>query len=513
VLAPSRKAAVVSLIILVITSIALWLQLSTYPNHDVAWVLWGAREMLGGAKFGKDIIEPNPPLAWYLSMPTTALAKWLGVPLDWTFRGAVAIVGAVSAASVAWLASDHRSYSSRIALCTIAAVSLLLLPGREFGQREHLLAIAILPYLGVAARRMAGSRVPSPTIQLLVGIIAGVGLALKPYFVCVPVLVEIGLLTLGAQRPRLLRAENVGVAAVFVTYAVWSLAFEQNYLLQVAPLASEIYWSFNLPFPQIIPPLAVQLAVAAPLMIVAGQKRDPLGLVTTLAWSGFAASYLIQQKGYGYHLLPVVVGTFLLLGCVLTNREVSRPMRASAALLALIFASSSFSPVLQWWRINKPGGLRSIEIGRLLKSIDHHATNGRFLVVAVHPYPAFPTAIYTSAQYTSRTNSQWFLPAVVQTRTRAAGDHDNLSIERHAREFILRDLRERPDLVLIDTDSARHTVSSSKFDFLTFYQQDETFRSLWQHYREIEPIGRYRQFVAIPAHAETAPPFRMDSAR
>src|SRR3954470_22199696 len=67
-----QNAAIV-LVLLAIAALALWLQLRLYPNHDVAWVLGGAREMLHGAKYGRDIIEPNPPLAWYLSMPTTAL--------------------------------------------------------------------------------------------------------------------------------------------------------------------------------------------------------------------------------------------------------------------------------------------------------------------------------------------------------------------------------------------------------------------------------------------------------
>jgi len=504
-LALSCERVSATLIVLVIASFALWMQLSTYPNHDVAWILWGTREMLRGATFGRDIIEPNPPLAWYLSMPTTALAMWFHLPLDWTFRGAVAVAGACSAASLAWLAPRQRSFAGAIGLCAIAAVSLLLLPGREFGQREHLFAIATLPYLALAARWIDGSPSSRPVIRFLVGAFAGLGIALKPYFLVTPLAVELGLFIFSSRRPALVRAENLAIAVVCAIYAAWVVCFEKPYILEAAPLANEIYWSFNRPIARINPPLILQLLVAAPPAIVAMQKRDAFGIISAFAWCGFATSYVIQHKGYGYHLLPVVIATFLLIGCVLTNVAVSRAVKIVAAGLAVIFSWPSFAPVVGWWQINRPGGQRAVEIERLLASIDHHATNGRFLAIAVHPYPSFPAAIYSSARYTARTNSQWFLPAVVQIRGHETSEYDASSIEQDAREFILHDLREKPDIVLIDTDSARHTVGSSKFDFLSFYREDAAFRALWSNYREIEPIDRYRQFVLVKGDATTKP--------
>jgi hypothetical protein len=484
-------------VVLSIMVAGIWLQLSTYPNHDVAWVLWGAREILHGAKFGRDIIEPNPPLAWYLSLPTTALAEWIHVPLDWTFRVAVAIAGACSAASLAWLAARERSELGVACLCGIAGLALLILPGREFGQREHLLMIAILPYLALCAGWLSGREPASARVRLGLGIIAGLGVALKPYFLAAPALTELGLLLLGSRRPAIFRAENLGIATVCLVYLLWIATFERAYALEAAPLAGSIYWSFNLPLSAILPALLTQAAVAAPFAGIALLKRDALGAITGFAWLGLAASYLVQQKGYGYHLLPVIIANLLLIASVLTNGTLDGKVRVAASTVAVVFAFTCAAPLRNWWVINKPGGQRSHEIDRILASIDREARNGRFLAVSVHPYPSFPAAIYTSARYTSRTNSEWFLPAVAQIRLNGATGHDTAAIERHAREFILHDLGARPNLVLIDTNSARHTVSSRRFDILAFYEEDPRFRSLWSSYREIERIGDYRQFVLV----------------
>jgi hypothetical protein len=129
--------------------------------------------------------------------------------------------------------------------------------------------------------------------------------------------------------------------------------------------------------------------------------------------------------------------------------------------------------------------------------LNEHAPHGRWLLAAVHHYPAFPTAIYTNTKYVSRTNSQWFLSAVVQLRDKSVTSPHAASIERHAREFILRDVRQKPDVVFIDTNSARHTMASPNFKFLTFFEEDPAFRAEWLHYREIEPIGPYRQFLRV----------------
>jgi hypothetical protein len=384
-----------------------------------------------------------------------------------------------------------------------AGAALLLLPGREFGQREQLLAIAMLPYLALAALRFDGGRGPGRAIKIFIGVAAGVGVALKPYFLAVPVLVELALQLLGRPRSHLFRPENLAGVAVLAIYGAWLLAFEQPYLKEVIPLAREIYWEYELPFARVLPPLLIQLLVAAPMMLLAVEKRDGFGVMLTAAWWGFAVSYLVQQKGYSYHLLPVTITTLMLIANVMTLPHLRSWLRWTAVLMmAGVVWLICIPPLARWWNVNQADGARAMEINSVRSSLARHAPQGRWLVVAVHHHPAFPTAIYTPAKYVSRTNSQWFLSAVVQLRERQEATPHAASIERHAREFILRDLRARPDLVLIDTNSARHTVASPDFDFLAFFMEDPAFRSEWSSYREIEPIGQFRQFVRVVARTD-----------
>ena len=481
----------------------LYLQLKTYPNHDVAWVLWGTREMLEGAKWGVDIIEPNPPLAWYLSMPSTLLAGWLGVPLDWTFKVVVAIAAAISAIAFAALASAGSRFRGAF-LCAVSGACLLLLPGREFGQREHIAVIAVLPYLALAGRRAAGDRGPSAGATVAIGLAMGIGVALKPYFLAVPLLVELVVQLTAADRPKLLRAENIASAAVVAAYALVLILFGRQYLADVVPLANEIYWSFNRPMGPVMDDLYPSLTAVAAFAAFAIYKRDSLGLILFAAFCGFALSYILQRKGYPYHLLPVSIVAVAMLAHLSTAG--ARVVRALAVVVMLMLSLSIVQPPLNWWATNRPGGSRATEIDGFRQTVARHADNGRFLVVAVHPYPSFPTAIYTPAHYVSRTNSQWFLPAVVQIRQGIVARPDAATIESHARQFVMHDLAAKPNLVLIDKDAARHTVGAADFDILAFYQEDPAFRQIWRSYREIEPIAEYRQFVRVESTAPASEP-------
>ncbi|MCL6682877.1 hypothetical protein [Sphingomonas alba] len=487
----------VALLILALpTALALFIQFSTYPNHDVAWVLWGAREMMHGAVYGRDIIEPNPPLAWYLSMPTNVIASLLHVPLDVPFKVALMIGGIASAACLIRMRPAGMDWHRSVLLAAVGIAVLLTLEGREFGQREPLMIILVLPYLALSARLADGGAVPGASGRIAIGILAGLGFALKPYFLVLPLAIE-GVLWFCGQRPRaLFRWENIAAAAVILFYGLWVLLFERAYLLETIPLVREIYWSFDQPISKVAVQLKPVILGTIPFAVIAFKKRDGFGMIMAVAFAAFVFSYFIQNKGYDYHAVPARAVALLLVARFVLDQNLGLLWRIGAAALTALFLTLWQVEFIRWWPEARPGGRLHRQIERIDASIARHAAGDRFFVITVRTYPNFPAGIYAPAQYGSRTNAQWFLPAVMQLRTK--GERSQ-SIERHARDFILYDLRKKPALVLLDTNTRGHTQGPSHFDILGFYGEDPAFRSEWVHYREIGNIGQFRQFVRIDA--------------
>lgn len=479
--------AVAAVALVALTGLAL--QLSAFPNHDVAWVLWGTREILAGASFGRDIIEPNPPLAWYLSAPSTWIAGLTGFPVAAAFQLAVAACGFASVLCFGRIASPQMTGKRSSLPALTAAVFLFILPGRDFGQREHLLAIAALPYLALVAVRCGGGTVSLPAATVI-GVAAGLGVALKPYFLAVPLLVEATAMVLTRRWKFGLRPEIFAIAATIGVYCASILLFNGAYLVTAVPLASEIYWSFDLPLMSVIVPLA--LPIIAIVATTTFAERQPLPLVLAAATAGFVISCLVQHKGYSYHLYPVFAGASLALAALLSTGARAARHRLIASVLLIAVVSKPVTDTLLWWQRNGPTGTRTADVQRVVDVVNRRAAAGRFMVIAVHPYPAFPTALYARADYVSRTNSQWFLPAVVQSR---ATGRPHAKAERLARQFALRDLNQQPDVVIVDTDSQRHTQSGRGFDFVAFYREDPRLDAAWSNYGEAERVSTFRVFV------------------
>jgi len=61
--------------------------------------------------------------------------------------------------------------------------------GYDFGQREHLAVLFILPFLAEAAMRSVAVG-PKRTLHFAVAACAAIGAALKPHFFLLPLLVE-----------------------------------------------------------------------------------------------------------------------------------------------------------------------------------------------------------------------------------------------------------------------------------------------------------------------------------
>ena len=218
---------------------ALWPPL----NHDAGAVLGFAQRMLAGEKLYATLIDVNPPLIFLLSLIPAWAARATGASAPQLLCGFVLLLALASIwLSLRILAQGKLAgYPAARALAAPALlIALLAAPMHSFTQREHLLAIFTLPYLFAAAQRLEGGAAP---MGLAIGAsaFAALGLLLKPHYVAIAALVEIGCLI--ARGPaRGLRAPEpwvmLGVAALYL--AVVLIGFPA-YVFEILPLARSLY--------------------------------------------------------------------------------------------------------------------------------------------------------------------------------------------------------------------------------------------------------------------------------
>jgi len=475
---------------------ALLFYLPTYLHSDVSWYLVATERFVSGARLYQDVIEVNPPLAFYLMAPPVLAADMTGMPSRMLFVSYVFLLLGLSLWLVDRLLRQMSDVadSARGAFLLAVFGALVLLPLPVFGQREHLMLILSIPYILLLGHRLAG-RGCSTMLAVAVGAAAAVGIGLKPYFVLAPALLELYLMAVRRSPAAALRAESLTLLAGLTAYVALAAFLNPEYFTFMLPYARLVYDAYSsslvdvLTQPEVfillLPACAFALARSAG---AADRRSDAL----VIAGAGFFVGYVLQSKGWDYHLLPAGVAIFLavawILIALLARAVPANPARRpqliawSAAALALL----AFAPVIR-------GPFNNPFTDKLLPIVEKYAAGGAIYAFTSHVWVGFPLVNEAGVGWSSRFPTQWLLPGARLKLANAAtldpGTKAKLQeIERYVTDAVAEDFgRLPPDLVIVDTDNPY--MREANFDYLAYFQRDPRFARLWQSYVKIGEVS------------------------
>ena len=360
---PAREAPAwplaVALLLVVAAGTLLW---NAELVNDVAWQLWVARQLAHGVTLYTDIIEVNPPLWFWAAIPVVDLAQLIGVS---SYHVLIASVLALDIIALLLVRRLCRDLQSGVLIVLGFPVITLFAFLDVFGQREHLTLIAIVPYLVLVARRAEGLAT-GKTIAIACGILAAFGIALKPYFLLVPVALEILLLVRTRRLP--FRPENLALGGSLVGYALSVLLFARAYFVASLPTLM-IYQGNHSPMAYLLTqPVAAMACLLLLSMTLYGRPRSSIAQAALIAGLAFLAAYFLQGKGWRYHGVPAM-GCFALAIVAEAERirrdNLSLAARGGVALVMLTIICVA-APLVRGMRTRDPANA-------LLATSDLHA--------------------------------------------------------------------------------------------------------------------------------------------
>ncbi len=280
-------------------------------SWDVSWGLHEAARLLAGGAYGKDFFEPTPPMFLYVYLPSVLITKYFHISNVIAMRSYLFVLSAVSLSACHFVGKKifwkEDKEIAQLFLLTIATIFLLLPLPFDFGQREHLLLILIMPYLLLVVAKLEGYACKT-SHAVFIGIMAAIGFSIKPFFLMTFVLIECYFMLSRKQIYAFLRAETLAILTVFIVYLVLIAAFYQNYLFQIVPLVTRIYYQgYGFSMVEILKRpefIFISLTMILSIAQLFNHSYKKLSIVLLLSIVGFIISYLAQHTLWYYHLLP-----------------------------------------------------------------------------------------------------------------------------------------------------------------------------------------------------------------
>ena len=468
-------------------------------KDDVAWLLYVARKWLAGQRLYEDLVEINPPLiVWIYALPSW-VANQLSTPPKLI---AIPFFAMLVLASAWWSACllHGRSalFAHRTPVFAVIGIILLILPGVEFGQREHLMTASVLPYLCVMAVWLDGGTVRRRT-SFAVGILAGLGCALKPTYALAFILPEL----LGLLRGRpIFRMQSLSAFFAALLYGAAILLFCPAFLKYAVPLALALYGGTDTAFIDLLTAartLLFGVSVISLLWLVSRKRLAARGSFNACLYAiltsfaiGSTVVYVLQGKDWFYHTIPAAMTTVLAL--VLWSAEILprarlpamsvswrhlAPTAALAGVALMAFAATGLDRMRPWIEdAVEPDLSTEVRLEKIIKR-----ENARtYIAFSEWIGLGFPVVNNTGVVWTSRFDSMWALRGELWRARQDGRAPADWPIRRWvAHDFV----HGCPDIAVVDARGGINFVA-------VLVASDAAFAHAWTHYRQIAMFNGLR---------------------
>lgn len=479
----------------------------TTHNDDQSWLLYAAHRVLQGAKIsGPQVAETNPPLIiWFSAIPDLfAHALHLDPYLVLKFV-VLLLIGATTIWSARILRKTNITRSSALFYICVASVltAEIYVNMFQFGQREHLVVILVLPYL-LSAVCASKSRLPFAELCAL-GIAAGLGICFKPQQVAILAAFEIFLALWNRSLRRLIAPEFLCALLTIFAYIASVRLFAPLYISKTVPLLRQTYWAFapigtwTLIKSQ---PLFDFLFLAA-LITFLWKRRSftfpavPAALLAcTLAASiAFYAQHVgatlaVACRSYPQHAFLLLAIAWITTDLFLPREWTFSAGFAATATIAALVLLPAFLIVGGMYAKAEP------TVRKFSDSVFAQCHPGTPVYLMAPSIWGFPAVAQDHLEWASRFPYLWMLPAIVENQLAEAGGQP--PVKRMPTETVskLADLqraettedfqRWKPALVIVQQCSKAYPCQAMpgiNFDPLPWFLQSPQFAAEWSNYR------------------------------
>ena len=485
-------------------------------HPDVGWFLWASGRVLDGAHLYRDIVDMNPPLIFYFMIPPVWCARITGLPEVMVFKSFILLTAFASLWICArFVRTLFQSSSVHIQHFVVFVIAFLFISipggnygflGPSFGQREHIMGMLFMPFVLASVSKVLG-KPPGTVLTVIVAILAGVALAIKPYFLIGWLALEAALVIRSHRVATVVRLESLIVTIVILLYAISVLIFAPGYL-DVVRKAALVYGAYDASWWDLVTHRHFVLWMVAMLIFVFSfgvKEHDLERRALFFSGTGFLVSVFAQRKGWGYHYYPsaLFTGTYLGIMVAISMERLALgrlprflTLNRIVAFTTVALLGAASKPMFDSFSENQNGPIED-----LINIAKTHADHQPLMALSTSNLPGFPVVNYSGALWSSRFVELWFLPGLYpqflrSNHSRYRPRNEMGETERYFFDAVVEDFEKaKPRLLIDDVGTNRLGFGRTDFDFLSYYSQDSSFARLFSAYKPVANVGQYVVYV------------------
>ena len=397
------------------------ISLPHFLHPDVSMYTEMGQKLLDGQRPYVDYEEINFPMIHVLNVLPALLSRVTKLPPTVMLQACLVVL-LLSSLWLTWRLLTRYTDAKSVRLAVVLGITMVswaLFLTLQWGEREHLFILLYLPWVVLRLLRREDKSI-GRGLALTIGLMAGVGLALKPYFALTGLLVEgVGLLT--SRRWHLRTPEVLGVlvvAGAHVLYFALNLDVLKAFIGLIQHLSAGYGAYLPLPWENQLPVILIHLAISAvPVVLAVSRYRyrvvsNGLLLAVGMLGIGGVIGFVLQQKGWNYHGVPMVAASVLicLLLCVegfvgfIRPQQPDGQQRAKARLMTVAFGLVVGVIAFEW--VGTQGLIRAVEGFKFFSLNTYVETytqpEDRVMIVNSDLNPAYPMLAALNRRNASR---------------------------------------------------------------------------------------------------------------
>jgi hypothetical protein len=489
--------------------------LTSRLGHDQSSYLFEAQRLLAGFEpYGPHLSETNPPLIIWFSAIPVVFARLVNQTPALCLQILVAVM---VLASTLWCIRIFRLSSAVTDLLAVGLLGGVVLAvdlcigTYDFGQREHLLFLLLLPYVFAVATGVMGRL--GLAEQCALGIAAGLSLWFKPHDILIVIALELFLLCRTRSFRRVRTASFLALVLTSTLLLVLVLVLTPLYVKQIVPLLSNTYWAlgsgtaFQLAVSSHLYPYLVLTTLVAWILLHRFLRDPATSMALILCSLAGSVAYDLQHTNWEYHHYPhraliLVALAYVVIDSMhwLTNKLTSEPNLVRGTMVI----ASGVTTVALFWVVVHRNTLPydhspppTLEMDQFLSQYKPPVTVYVFST-SVGP---LSSVFNQGLTWGGRFAHLWMLPAIIQNELGPAVPpalYKQLPQDTLARLAALQrsasaeDLNYwQPAIVLVQQCTRQDPclgIGEKNFDMASWFLHSSEFAAAWSHYHR-QPGG------------------------